>query len=164
MLFQEPEAQTEYRRLVEREVSQQEGENCSGEPRNGCVPNTAKLGEGLERWECHLSRGHYCPLVAEQRGSMVHTVGKPHLQGAGRPENWGDGMSWDMQTDTRTTDTMCRMTGENLLRGTGTPTPCSGVPCVGRESENKRGYTYTQLTHSALQQRLTEHRKATMLQ
>lgn len=34
---------------------------------------TLLLGEGLERWECHLSRGHYCPLVAKQRGSMVHT-------------------------------------------------------------------------------------------
>ena len=81
-----------------------------------------------------------------------------------RPENWGDGMNWDMRTDTHTTGTMCRITGENLLHGTGNPAPCSGVPYVGRKSENKRGYMYTQLTHSALQQRLMEHRKATMLQ
>ena len=112
----------EYRRPVEREVSQQEGENCSGEPRSDCVPNSApgrKAGEG----GMSLSRRHYCPLVAKQRGFMVHTVGETNLQGAvspGRGERAeggggavppgrgggvrvkGDGMNWDMRTDSHT--------------------------------------------------------------
>ena len=88
-------------------MSQQEGENCSGEPRSDCVPNSApgrKAGEG----GMSLSRRHYCPLVAKQRGFMVHTVGETNLQGAVPPGRGGgvrvkgDGMNWDMRTDSHT--------------------------------------------------------------
>lgn len=110
-LCQEPEGQTEYRRTLEREVSQQGG-NCSGEPRNDCVPNTTP-GERLERWECHLSRCRYCPLVAKQRGFMVYTVGETDLQGAVSPSGGGgvrvkgDGMNWDMRPGTHTLLILC---------------------------------------------------------
>ena len=49
--------QEEYRRPVEREVSQQEGENCSGEPRSDCVPNSAP-GRKAGEVAMSLSRRH----------------------------------------------------------------------------------------------------------
>lgn len=116
MLFQEPEGQTEYGRLVEREVSQQEGEDCSGEPRNDCAPSTAP---GRRAGEVGMSpvQGSLLPPGGKAEGLYGSYSGGntskglclPAAGGRVRPENWGDGMNGGMRTDTHTADTMCRI-------------------------------------------------------
>ena len=56
------------------------------------------------------------------------------------------------------------ITNENLLGSTGTSTQCSMVTCVGGKSKEEAMCVYLWLMHYAVQQRLTQHCKANILQ
>ena len=53
---------------------------------------------------------------------------------------------------------------ENLLHGIGIPAQHSVVNSVGRKSKNQGIYVYIQLIHFSIQQKLTQHCEATILQ
>ena len=54
------------------------------------------------------------------------------------------------------------ITNENLLYSTGNSTQCSVVTWVGRKSKKEGIYVYIWLIHFIVQQKLTQHYKATM--
>ena len=80
-------------------------------------------------------------------------------------------MNWEIGIDTYTLMTLCvlikQVTNENLLHRTRKSTQCSVLTYMGKKSK-KEGYmcacVYVQLIHYAVQQKLTQHRKATIFQ
>ena len=75
-------------------------------------------------------------------------------------------MNWEIGIDIYTLLILCikKITNENLLYGTGNSTQHSVVTQMGKKSK-KRGNIYTvQLIHFTVQEKLTQHYKATILQ
>ena len=71
-----------------------------------------------------------------------------------------------VEIDIYTPTILCirQITNENLLYSTGNSTQCSVVTQKGRKSKRGNICIYAQLIHSAEQQRLTQHCKATIFQ
>ena len=76
---------------------------------------------------------------------------------------WG-GINWKSTTDTYTLLYIKQITNNNLLYSTGNSTQCSVMTYMGIESKKEWIYIYVQLIHFAVQQKLTQHCKSTILQ
>ena len=77
----------------------------------------------------------------------------------------GGGMNWEIGIDIYTLLTLCikQITNENLLYNTGNSTQRSG-DLMERKSKKGVIHVYVQLIHIAVQQTLTQHCKATIVQ
>ena len=101
-------------------------------------------------------------LFAKQKQRHRHREQTYGYQGVRR---WG-GDDWEIGIDMYTLLMLCikQITNESLLYSTGNSTQCSAVTEVGRKSKKERVYVYVQLIHFAVQQKLTQHCKAIILQ
>ena len=73
-------------------------------------------------------------------------------------------MDWETGIDIHTLLCIKQTTDENLLYITGNSTQCSVVTRMGRKSKKEGIFLYVQLSHFAVQQKLTQHCKATIFQ
>ena len=76
----------------------------------------------------------------------------------------GGGMYWKIGIDIYTLLFIKQLINENLPYSPGISTQCSVVVCMGRVSKKEWIYIYVQLIHFAIQQKLTQHCKMTILQ
>ena len=135
------------------------------------------------KWsECHTEKGK-----SEREKQILHintytwNLGKWHRQSCLQSRNIdtdignlcvdtrGDKagvMSWEIGIDTYTVLILYRkwITNENILSSTENSTSCTVVTWMGRKSKREGMYAYVELTHFAVQRKLTEHCKTTMLQ
>ena len=74
------------------------------------------------------------------------------------------GMDWETGIDIHTLLCIKQTTDENLLYITGNSTQCSVVTRMGRKSKKEGIFLYVQLSHFAVQQKLTQHCKAAIFQ
>ena len=73
-------------------------------------------------------------------------------------------MAWEIGIDIYTLLCIKRITNKNRLYSTGNSTQCPVVTQMGRKSKEEGIYVYVWLIHFAVQQKLTQHCKATILQ
>ena len=76
----------------------------------------------------------------------------------------GGGMNWQIGIDIYTLPCIKQVTNENLLYSTGNSTWCSVVTQMGRKSKKEEIYLDIRLIHFAVQKKLTQQCKATILQ
>ena len=77
----------------------------------------------------------------------------------------GSGMNWEIQIDMYTLLCVKQIASGNLLYNTGSSAQCSVMTQMDRVGGGREGiYVYIQLIHLIVQQKLTQHCKATILQ
>ena len=85
---------------------------------------------------------------------------------AGKAAGGGDGgvMNWEIGIDIYTLLCIKQVTSKNPLYSTGNSTQYSVMTYMGKESKKEWIYVYVELIHFAVQQKVTQHCKSSMLQ
>ena len=95
---------------------------------------------------------------------LSHRRRKQTYSYQGREGKGKGGINWEIGIDIYTLLYIKQITNKNVLYSTGNSFQCSVMTSMGMESRREWIYVYVWLIHFAVQQKLTQHCKSTILQ